>query len=198
MKRMELPKKLNGVLVKALEQGEFAYETLWLDGEKSRVEEVEYQAREGFLPFTNGGYRVMKYGDLALAESTGSFPPIIGERLEASYEYALDCFAEENPDKVMTDNQVKEEYREEWCDYYSAWLSEGGLFGYEVRALFYGRDNLRNVSGKDEIRVFAGVNTDFEYLRDGGLHTTFERTLQVDGLTPEVLADTIRLAFESV
>ena len=73
---------------------------------------------------------------------------------------------------------------EEYQDYQSEYLTEGGTFFYEVTALFYEKGHRRNVTGADEIFIFAGINTDFEYGREKGLQTVFENTYKLERLTP--------------
>lgn len=74
--------------------------------------------------------------------------------------------------------------REEFWDYDRDYLSEGGTFYYEITALFYEKDHRRNVTGADELFIFAGINTDFTYGRERGLETVWENTYKVERLTP--------------
>lgn len=87
-------------------------------------------------------------------------------------------------------------HMEEFFDAVSEYLSEGGTFFYELRVLFYEKDHRRNVSGADEIYIFAGINTDFEYGREKGLETAIERNYKLSRLTPARIA-TIVQAFGS-
>jgi len=74
--------------------------------------------------------------------------------------------------------------REEFWDYDNGYLAEGGTFYYEITALFYEKDHRRNVTGEDELFIFAGINTDFTYGRERGLETVWENTYKVNRLTP--------------
>jgi hypothetical protein len=74
--------------------------------------------------------------------------------------------------------------REQYYETEDHWLTEGGTFFYECRALFYQAGEFRNITGEDEVYIFAGINTDFEYGREKGLQTAFERTYKLKRLTP--------------
>lgn len=75
-------------------------------------------------------------------------------------------------------------HMEEFFDAVSEYMSESGTFFYELRVLFYEKDNHRNTTGSDEIYIFAGINTDFEYGREKGLETAIERDYKLSRLTP--------------
>lgn len=77
--------------------------------------------------------------------------------------------------------------RETFWEYDRDYLVEGGVFYYEITALFYAKDHRRNVTGEDELFIFAGINTDFTYGREKGLETVWENTYKVDRLTPKRL-----------
>lgn len=74
--------------------------------------------------------------------------------------------------------------REDFQDYDSDYLREGGEFFYEITAIFYEKDHRRNETGADELFIFAGINTDFGYGREKGLETVWEKTYKVSRLTP--------------
>jgi hypothetical protein len=74
--------------------------------------------------------------------------------------------------------------REAFWEYDRDYLSEGGTFYYELTALFYEKNHRRNVTGEDELFIFAGINTDFTYGRERGLETVWENTYKVERLTP--------------
>lgn len=76
------------------------------------------------------------------------------------------------------------QHMEQFHDTASEWLTEGGTFFYELRVLFYEKDHRRNTTGEDEIYIFAGINTDFEYGREKGLEVAIERDYKLSRLTP--------------
>lgn len=74
--------------------------------------------------------------------------------------------------------------REEYFEFESEYMSEGGEYWLQFRANFFAADNRRNVTGDDEIYFIAAVNTDFTYGRDSGMQDTFSRTYKAKHLTP--------------
>jgi len=87
---------------------------------------------------------------------------------------------------------------EQLSEYETQYLTEGGAFWYQFRAMYYSADNYRNVSGKDEILFMAGVNLDFEYGRDKGLEITFEENVPVELLTKEKIDSIIDAMVDSI
>lgn len=79
--------------------------------------------------------------------------------------------------------------REAFYEYSDEWMTEGSTFFYELRVLFYQGSHRRNAcDGRDQISVFAGINTDFEYGREKGLETAIERDYKLERLTPARVA----------
>lgn len=88
--------------------------------------------------------------------------------------------------------------RESYHDFEHEYLAEGGTYWLCLTVLFYAADHYRNRSnGRDEIFLFAGVNTDFEYGRDKYLESSFEQTVPVDELNAEKIAELIDAAIAS-
>lgn len=158
--KMVISKKVEELIKDALENVVIPYEN-----HDFTVDEVEHKHRDGFIPFTNGGFTLSATSDLGLAHDSGSYPTVIGEYIESSVKDARESYEGENYD---TDDYYDHEHN---------WLAEGGAFWYEIRVLYYSKNNRRNISGQDEILVLAGVNTDFEYGRDKGLQISFERNI---------------------
>jgi hypothetical protein len=77
-------------------------------------------------------------------------------------------------------------------------MCESGEFWYQLRVLFFAKDNHRNATGEDEIYIISGTNTDFSYGRDGGLQVAFEKTFKVSELTPELITETIQDAINAI
>lgn len=96
-------------------------------------------------------------------------------------QYPVDLLGDTIPPFWNTDAG---ELREDFYNYESEYMSEGGEYWLTFTAIFYAADHRRNETGKDEIYFFAGVNTDFTYGREKGLQTTFDRTYSIDRLTP--------------
>jgi hypothetical protein len=154
-----------------------------------RIEEVENKSRDGFIPFTDGGFEGIGYQNLSYCSGSGNTPKIIEPYIESSLKDAEEEWDRQNPahtiewifDHEADDEESKqlqlfqttaylttkrEAWREKWYEFEQEWLSEGGTFFYKVRALFYDADSSRNQSGKPEVYFFCGINTDFEYGRD--------------------------------
>jgi len=88
--------------------------------------------------------------------------------------------------------------RETFYEFESEYMVEGGAYFIDLTAIFYAADHRRNITGHDELYIFAGVNTDFEYGRERGLETTFERTYPVSRLTQSRLTTVLAAAAESL
>lgn len=211
-----------------------------------RVQDIETESRDGFIPFTNGGLDAMVMSDLATAWGSGEMGPreseIIApfvesaqsdaahdfiasrdelEHLRANVDYAnaggvlFDYFdaletdhdnrARAYPDGDLFGDKLPAFWstdagrlREEFYQFETEYLSEGGEYWLQFRAVFFDTDNSRNITGKPEVYFYAGVNTDFTYGRDKGLVCTFERTYTLDRLTPArvaVIVDAMRGSF---
>lgn len=151
------------------------------EGQEITGEEVEYKSRDGFIPFTDGGYeyRFFTYGNYL----TGSGKSLPTNTLDAelervenlNYEYGKERFAEEYP-------EIVKELGEENIDYNS--LSEAGYDSeadnldefsrsdddsimFEVEAFYYNPDNSRGIDGKHTIVLTGNVNMEAPYHRTG-------------------------------
>jgi antirestriction protein len=153
------------------------------EGQEIKGEEVEYESRDGFIPFTDGGYeyRFFTYGNYL----TGSGKSLPTNTLDAelervenlNYEYGKERFAEEYP-------EIVKELGEENIDYNS--LSEAGYDSeaddldefsrsdddsimFEVEAFYYNPDNSRGIDGKHTIVLTGNVNMEAPYHRTGNM-----------------------------
>lgn len=95
-------------------------------------------------------------------------------------------------------NTVEAAERDAYHDFQSEYLAEGGTYFTDITALFYEKDHHRNVTGVDEVYIFAGVNTDFEYGRENGLQCTYEETVPVSELSAEQIATLVQEAADSL
>lgn len=182
----------------AAERVEFDWET-----HNSHVETVEHVARDGFIPFTDGGLRIMAMTDLYSCWGSGSFPGSdairadLSDTCDRSIEDALDAFIDENPQVIdICGGRENVSYHdlydrghgdlaEQLSETESQWLFEGSEFWIELRAQYYAADNFRNQSGRDEIWFCVGINTDYTYGRDKGLQVIRELTVPAARLTPK-------------
>jgi hypothetical protein len=176
----------------------------------TQVNEICHTSYDGFIPFTNGGFDLTVPTDLRSMWGSGSGPSneAIDKELqrviETSQQDALEQFVQDKREelsKFFTDAQLDDpkyddiNYHDLYemdqgqlaedlsQDYEDLYLSEGGVFFYQMRAMYFAADNCRNESGKDEILFLAGVNMDFEYGRDSGLEVTYEKNIPVGELT---------------
>jgi len=112
---------------------------------------------------------------------------------EAAHEKQLDLYGV----VPFYDTKVGAE-REDFYEFETDYMSEGGDYYLQCNALFYAAGNSRNETGEDEVFIFAGVNTDFTYGRDKGLVSTFERTYKLKRLTPARINVIIKAASDSI
>ena len=188
------------------------------------VNEIEHKSRDGFIPFTNGGFDLMVPTDLMTMWGSGSGPSnekindYLQGVIESSQQDALESFVEENksifeelfPDVDMdnpTDDPInyhilydmgQGDLAEKLSEHEHMYMTEGSTFFYQLRAMYYSADNSRNESGDDEILFMAGVNLDFEYGRDKGLEVTYENCVPVELLTNEEVDVIISEMVESI
>jgi hypothetical protein len=156
---------------------------------EAEVEEVETEARDGFIPYTNGGYDACVNAGMSLAWGSGHAPAEVARDIESSLRDAAEQFAKEHgitademnqweaderarlaqpalPGMEPTYTHVEHPLRETLQEVEDSWLQEGGTYFYKVRVLFFESGNWLNDSGKDMVRLFAYLNTDYEYGRD--------------------------------
>ena len=174
--REDIVEVLKDELEDVLEDANQEYEGQDIEGE-----EVEYKSRDGFIPFTDGGYeyRFFVYGNY-LTGSGKSLPTntLDGElerQQELNLEYGKERFAEEYPELVK-------ELGEENIDY--GFLSDKGYqdeaeeldemsmpdddsIMFEVEAFYYNPDNDRGIDGKHTIVLTGSVNMEAPYHRTG-------------------------------
>lgn len=196
MLKMSLPSDIQATLARVLEdhaQYFNKYETHCLPVE---VEEVEYKSRDGFIPYTNGGYTLSFMSDLSLASSSGSHPEVIKPFIKSSLKSGLEYFKEENP--TFDETNENDPLWDAFYEYENEWMSESSEFWYQLRVLFFTADNYKNITGEDEIYIISGTNTDFSYGRDSGLQKAYDKTVKVSDLTPESIVELIQEAINAI
>jgi hypothetical protein len=156
----------------------------------SNVEEVESESRDGFIAYTDGGWDGVAYATLSYAHGSGHIPAAVRGAIDSSIADAEADFAEEHGLTVAEMDAWEDEERAKWemptlpgmprasyppqhplreqlWELIDSWLGEGGTYFYKVRVLFYREDNGRNDNpGTAMVRLFAYLNTDYEYGRD--------------------------------
>jgi hypothetical protein len=186
MELMKLNADFENVILETLENELSTYDFF-----SSDIEPINHEACDGFYPYTNGGFRLLAITDLKVLIGSGSYPEELQSELDRIQENLHSDFADDHPQKVGKDNQPLEKYIEDFYKYEDVYLTEGCEVGFEVRVIFYRADNHRNVSGKNEILILSGVNTDYGYLRDSGLNVYFEKNLVVSDIDGDILRDTL-------
>lgn len=201
------------------------------------VEEVRNTPCDGFVPFTDGGFNGIASASMCHAWGSGSTPAAVQPYLDQALKFAQEAWDEEHPEAPVTvilaapepvaledagqevlpgiapkDDWERRQHPllEEWYEFETESLHEGGTYFYKVRALFYDVGNRFNKSGKPEVYLFVGINTDFEYGRDtiswlscsGGnpqqSQWLWERNVPLDELTEELVDTMIREAVSAL
>jgi hypothetical protein len=179
----------------------------------SNFDEVENQWRDGFIPYTEGGFDGIVYASIQHAYGSGSVPSAIQPYLDRDLKECEEAWDEQNPDRTLGSLYSREHdgqgellerstEREHWLEKYyefeNEWLQEGGTYFYKIRALFYAANNSQNETGEAEVLFCVAINTDFEYGRDsvsyakGGSEWVWERTVKVADIT-QPLIDALRV-----
>ena len=196
MELMKLPPKLLACLEACLEDHRTGFNNYEIFYHPDNVEKIPHKSYDGFIPFTNGGYELSFISELSLADGSGSHSAMVKPFIEQSQSDALEEFKRDNPD--FDETKQDDPLWEEFYDFENQYSSEGGEFWYQLRVIFFAADNHRNITGKDEIYIISGTNTDFSYGRDSGLQKAYEKTLKVDGLTCKRLTETIQNAINAI
>jgi hypothetical protein len=153
-------------------------------------EEIEHEFRDGFIPYTDGGYEARWFEMLDMMYGTGYGMPTkplddeMNRQIEYNLKLAKDNFIENYP-------EIVEELGVENIDYNS--LYEAG-YGEEAEELssdetemmaedtimmrimanYYNPENSRAKDGKHTIRLFGDVNLESPYHRTGNLDDSYE------------------------
>ncbi len=192
----------------------------------TNVNEVENRSRDGFIPFTDGGFDGLGYGTLSYAHGSGAAPAVIQPYVDSAIKDIEKSWDEENPEHTVAwiyasddegqetlpgieKSREREHWREKYWDFESNNMSEGGTYFYKVRVLFHG-DEHSSVSGDPEAYFMVGINTDFEYGRDSipwlscyGQKTQqttwlWEKTVKIKNLTPRRIESLTKQAIKAL
>ena len=154
------------------------------NSEQAEGEEVEYKSRDGFIPFTNGGYssRWFEYSNMlegsGISLPTKSLEDKIEEFRENSREYALERFEEEYPeivkelggiDNVNYGSLSDAGYDNEADDLDEFERYDDDSIMMEIEAYYYNPNNDRGEDGKHTIQLSGAVNLEAPYHRSGNL-----------------------------
>lgn len=162
-----------------------------LDAYGYDVSPISSESYDGFIAFTDGGWDgIVTFG--LHSEETYRIP-LIAKVEEADYAWCREEFVKLHG---ITDEEVDD--HDEWEDFRMEWeMNDDSCWFMKVRAIFYEAENRRNETGQDEVLLCVGINDDFNYGRDSvgawagniGTHWTWERTIPLADVTPELLAE---------
>ena len=153
-------------------------------------EEIEHESRDGFIPYTDGGYEITWFEYISGLSGAGYSLPTraldneMQRQVDYQYETAKQLFIDEYP-------EIAEELGEENIDYNS--LQEAGYedeaeelsemeMNYDgedsimcqIGAYYYSSSNERGTIGEHTIRLFGLVNLESPYHRSGNLEDTYD------------------------
>jgi hypothetical protein len=152
--------------------------------ETSKGEEVESKSRDGFIPFTNGGYssRWFEYSNMLEGSGIGlptkSLDDKIEEFRERNREYGFERFEEEYPEIVKELGGIENVnysaledagYSNEADDLDMFIQDDDDSVMMEVEAFYYTPNNDRGKNGKHTIQLSGVVNLEAPYHRSGNL-----------------------------
>jgi hypothetical protein len=181
--------KILGVLKDKLEDAVGELPTHFENSSNYKGEEVESISRDGFIPYTNGGYEVTWFDYLSYFYSSGYSLPTSAldkekdRQIEYQMNYAKERFMDEYP-------QIVEELGEENIDYnslenagygdeaeqlseYESEFEDDSIMG-EIGAYYYSPENDRGIDGKHTLRLFGLVNLESPYHRSGNLEDRYD------------------------
>ena len=153
-------------------------------------EEVEHESRDGFIPYTDGGYEAVWFEYLSGMWGAGKSLPTkqLNDEMNRQIDYNLNSAKDSFVDKYP---EIVEELGLENIDYNSLYEAGYGeeaemlssdemeMMGedtimMQVSAFYYSPENDRGVDGKHTIRLFGDVNLESPYHRAGNLDDSHE------------------------
>jgi hypothetical protein len=161
-------------------------------------EEIEHTYRDGFIPYTDGGYEAVWFEYLGSMYGTGHNLPTkplddeMNRQIEYSYKIAKESFIEKYPEIVEEIGEEKIDYNslyelgygdeaEELSEMESESMWEDTIM-MRVLANYYSPENTRAVDGKHTIRLFGDVNLESPYHRAGNLDDSYEFEFTFDSI----------------
>ena len=145
-------------------------EAIYYYGDNEGIEPIETAARDGFIPYTSGGFEICLPASLNHAYGSGSVPAPIQPIIDSWLKDCADDWAREYPDRPSLMDCIcgdDESLRDAACEYESEYLcnSDESYF-WKSRIMFLDADDRQNETGKPEIYIDAYLNTDIGYGRD--------------------------------
>lgn len=120
-------------------------------------EDIEYESRDGFIPFSHnhGGLQLRGFTNVASIIGSGDLPTHQGaaDEINRQWDYNRELVAEDNPSLDSESDDFFDKV------YESADDSESTVM-YEIQAMYHGKDNNRH-----SMSISAAVNTEGPYHR---------------------------------
>jgi hypothetical protein len=147
-------------------------------------EEIEHKFRDGFIPYTNGGYEIGWFEHIAMMNSAGYNLPTeklnaeMQRHIDYSYELAKDSFKESYPEIVDEVGEENIDYNSLYdagftdeAEQLSEWESENmydeDSIHCSISAYYYEPSNDRGQDGKHTIALQGVINLEAPYHRKG-------------------------------
>lgn len=188
--------KILDILTDKIDDAVEDIESTYEQATNTKGEEVEYKSRDGFIPFTNGGYSSRWFEYISMLEGLGMNLPTasldekIEEFKERNREYGFERFEEEYPEIVEELGGIENVNYSELEDAgYSSEADDLDMFMQddedsimmEVEAFYYNPNNDRGENGKHTIQLSGVVNLQLApYHRSGNLEDYIEQRFTFD------------------
>lgn len=129
-------------------------------------EEIETEARSGYIPFTDGGAHVCVGAVLSYCLSSGSFPTEVvreyAERIQGYAQKEWERQTGKSLDSVMNardsdDKATRDQAESDWDEFGEfehEYLMEGCEFYYKARAILYRAGNWRSPDKSQDVVLF--------------------------------------------
>lgn len=145
-------------------------EAIFYYGNDEGIEPIETKARDGFIPYTSGGYQICLPASLHHAHSSGQVPAPLQSIIDGWLKDCADDWARAYPDKPSFDDCVggdDDDLRAKAEEFEGDYLSNSDeCYFWKARIMFLGSDDRQNETGKPEVYIDAYLNTDIGYGRD--------------------------------
>ena len=149
------------------------------DWYRFKLEEVEHHSYDGFIPFTDGGFRVRKFITLDTFNSVDFNIPVIDNIIQgfidSNREYAMKRFIQDHPEYEGTEFNYNSLYdegngklAEELSNIEDSSNGDDTIM-IEFAVYYYGKGNTHSPirNGKESLNVFAVINYETPYHRHG-------------------------------
>jgi hypothetical protein len=162
-------------------------------------EEVESKSRDGFIPYTDGGYEARWFEHISYFSGSGNSLPTkalddeMQRQVDQNYQYAkeriMDLYpevveelGEDNIDYSSLSDAGYESIAEELNEYERDYDGDGTIM-CEIGAYYYNPQNARGIDDKHTIRLFGLVNLESPYHRSGNLEDRYDIDITFDSIS---------------